>query len=182
MRILTIPNPILNIPAKRVDVFDKKLTSIVDEMLETLAAQHDPDGVGLAAPQIGLSLRLFVIKPKKNQPAKLFVNPEIVKRETQNAKRETNSKSKTRNTDSSKLEGCLSIPKIWGQVNREKKVYIRYQNIKGKWLKGQFDGFEAVIIQHELDHLDGILFTQRVLEQKGKLYKEEAGELKRFEI
>ena len=70
-----------------------------------------------------------------------------------------------------KLEGCLSIPKIWGKVKRAKTLSLRYQDEKGNIHKEKFSGFIATIIQHETDHINGILFTQRVLEQKGKLYQ-----------
>jgi peptide deformylase len=80
-----------------------------------------------------------------------------------------------------KLEGCLSIPRIWGPVKRAERVFLHYQDVDGiehhKW----FSGFEAMIIQHEVDHLKGITFTQRSLEQKGQLYREENDELVKIE-
>ena len=75
------------------------------------------------------------------------------------------------------LEGCLSIPRIWSPVNRHAKVHLEYTNLRGERKDKWFSGFDAVIIQHEMDHLHGILFTQRSLEQHMKLYEEKNGKL-----
>ena len=80
-----------------------------------------------------------------------------------------------------KLEGCLSIPRIWGPVKRADRIFLNYQDMTGKKYLKWFSGFEAIIIQHEVDHLNGIVFTQRSVEQKGQLYKEENDELVKIE-
>lgn len=158
--IVFTPNTVLTTPAKTVTTFDKKLTHLVKDLKISLRAARNPKGVGLAAPQIGESWRVFVTKPKDT--IRVFVNPEIVE--------------KTGETDGvpereNKLEGCLSIPKIWGKVHRSTSVTLTYQDEQGVSHKETFTGFLATIIQHETDHTNGILFVQRVLEQKGKLYE-----------
>lgn len=187
MNIVHVPNTILTTPARPVVQFGARLEKIVSEMIATLIAQKNPEGVGLAAPQVGLSMRLFIIKPTKSAKPSFFVNPEVIASEIPNQKSETNSndqnaKNKLQNADAKKLEGCLSIPQIWGEVMRETTIKLRYQNLKGTREEKIFSGFPAVIIQHEMDHLNGILFTQRVLEQKGQLYHEHNGELEKYEI
>lgn len=160
--IVHIPQQVLSTPAKTVTVFDKKLRSIVGDMKETLLAARNPKGVGLAAPQIGIGLRIFVTKPSPKDDIRVFINPEIVQREPIE-------KTPGKNEH---LEGCLSIPHVWGDVDRSKTVTIRYQDEQGNPHEETITGFLAVIIQHETDHVNGILFTQRVLEQKNKLYQD----------
>ena len=70
-----------------------------------------------------------------------------------------------------KLEGCLSIPNVWGYLKRPQSVTLRYMNLEGKTIENHYDGFMATIVQHETDHLNGILFTKRVLEQNQKLFR-----------
>jgi peptide deformylase len=129
-------------------------------MSETLLATSDPKGVGLAAPQVAVLKRFFLTKPTDKAKIKTFINPEII----ENIENRQESKSKL-------LEGCLSIPNVWGKVSRAKQVTLMYQNEKGKIFQKTFKGFMATIIQHEVDHLNGILFTKHVLEQSNKLYK-----------
>lgn len=163
--IVHVPDNILTTPAKIITVFDTKLKRTIADMTETLRATVHPKGVGLAAPQVGLELRLFITKPTPQAAVRVFINPEIIKR------------SKTQTTGvperENKLEGCLSIPEIWGRVKRAASLTLRYQDETGKSHEENFTGFLATIIQHETDHVNGILFTQRVLEQKGKLYEVE---------
>ncbi len=158
--IVTSPNPVLTSPAKPVVSFDRRLARLILDLTTTLKGTKNPKGVGLAAPQIGEPWRVFVTKPKDD--VRVFVNPEIVK--------------KTGETDGvpereNKLEGCLSIPKIWGKVKRAAAVTLRYQDKTGKSREETFRGFMATIVQHETDHVNGILFVQRVLSQNGKLYQ-----------
>lgn len=159
--IVHVPQPVLTTPAKIVTSFDKRLAKLIRDMKTTLLASRNPKGVGLAAPQIGENLRVFLTKPKKH--IRVFINPEIKKKSTEL----TDGVPEREN----KFEGCLSIPKIWGKVHRVTTLTLRYQDESGKTHEEQFDGFLATIIQHETDHINGILFTQRVLEQKGKLYQ-----------
>jgi peptide deformylase len=161
MRIVHIPQSVLSTPAKRITVFDKKLRASIADMKETLLSARNPKGVGLAAPQVGLGLQLFLIHPSAKDPVSVFINPEIIHKEPVT---ETTKKSEH-------LEGCLSIPNIWGDVKRAPALTMKYQDEQGKPHEETFTGFPAVIIQHEYDHIQGVLFTQRVLEQKNKLYQ-----------
>lgn len=161
--IVHVPNEVLTTPAKQVVLFDKRLLALIRTMKETLAATRNPKGVGLAAPQIGEPWRVFITRPRESDPIRVFVNPEII----------THSDDVTGGVPErdNKLEGCLSIPKIWGKVHRSSSLTLRYQDEKGTAHEESFEGFLATIIQHETDHIDGILFTHRVIAQKEKLYQ-----------
>lgn len=161
--IVFVPNPVLTTPAKTVTAFDKKLSDIIADMKETLIATTNPKGVGLAATQIGLGLRIFITRPTETSEIRTFINPEIV----------STGESLTDGVPGrgNKLEGCLSIPNVWGKVKRQTRVTLRYQDETGQVKQEEFTGFMATIIQHETDHCNGILYTQRVLEQKEKLYQ-----------
>lgn len=164
MKIVQVPHRVLTGPAQTVKVFDKKLTQLIGEMKQTLIATRNPKGVGLAAPQVGVALRLFLTRPTEEAKIRVFINPEII----------STSPEKTDGVPErdNKLEGCLSIPKIWGQVKRNQKLKLKYQDEQGQIHEEEFSGFMATIIQHETDHTNGILFTQRVVEQQGKLYEQ----------
>ncbi|GIW62941.1 MAG: peptide deformylase [Patescibacteria group bacterium] len=163
-KILTTPNEILNKPVTAVSKFDKRLKGIVDRMVATLDVQTDPPGVGLAANQIGLCLAIFVIKKNKNDKPQVFINPEILEKGKlmQNLEDSPNCS----------FEGCLSIPRIWSPVDRFDWVKVKFQDLSGNVLIKKFSGMDSVIVQHEVDHLNGILFTKRVMEQNKNLYKE----------
>lgn len=161
--IVHVPNQVLTTPAKPVSRFDKRLEKLIADLLSALKATKNPKGVGLAAPQIGESLRVFVTRPTEKSQIRVFINPEIVKKSVA----QTDGVPEREN----KLEGCLSIPKIWGRVRRAASLTLRYQDEQGRLHQESFTGFLATIIQHETDHTNGILYTQRVLEQKGKLYE-----------
>jgi peptide deformylase len=172
--IVVTPNPILIKKTQKVTKFDKKLNDILRQMEETLKSTTDPVGVGLAAPQVGLPLSIFQMKPTDSSPVKHFINPVIVQKPIMsddisaiNRKEESVKKQRKGKL----LEGCLSIPNIWGHVTRDKNLTLEWQDEKGRKHKKYFTGFPAVIIQHEMDHLQGILFTKHVVEQKEKLYK-----------
>lgn len=156
--IVTVPHTVLTTPAKEVTVFDKKLHQLIVDMKETLLSTVKPKGVGLAAPQVGISLKIFLTKPKDD--IRVFINPNIM-----------HTSSEVQKNESKKLEGCLSIPNVWGKVKRNTALTLQFQDETGKKHKEQCSGFIATIIQHETDHVNGILFTQRVLEQQGKLYQ-----------
>ena len=161
--IVYVPNDVLTIPAKTITVFDKRLTRLIADMKTALRATNNPKGVGLAAPQIGESRRVFITRPKPSGPIRVFINPQIIAHAD-----EVSDGVQGRDN---KLEGCLSIPKIWGKVKRAMSLTLRYQDEAGVAHEEQFDGFLATIVQHETDHLNGILFTQRVLEQKSNLFQ-----------
>jgi peptide deformylase len=163
--IVTFPEPSLRLKAKQVTKFDTELQTLVDNMFETMRAAP---GVGLAAPQIGESLRLVVVeyaededenaKPKKY----VLVNPEIIKR------------SEEMVVD---VEGCLSLPGLAGRVERHQAVTVKAKNRFGKPLKIEAEGWLARIFQHEIDHLDGVLYIDRA-EEVFELTPEDAEQIK----
>lgn len=164
--IVTIPNNVLSTPSKTITVFDKKLEKLVQDMKKTLLATTKPKGVGLAAPQIGEGVRAFITRPSSKDDIRIFINPEIIGYSEIITHEE-------KNKDETPLEGCLSIPLIWGHVDRAHTLTLKYQDLQGNIHEEIFEGFMATIIQHETDHTNGILFTQRVLEQHQKIYKTE---------
>jgi len=160
-QIVKIPNIVLSTPVQPVISFDKKLTKIISDMKATLVHATNPKGVGLAATQIGIPLAIFLTRPKEKDVIRVFINPTIIHRDP-----DEHNADKT-----NQLEGCLSIPGVWGTVNRSPSITLMYQDEQGTKNEEQFSGFLATIVQHEMDHLQGILFTQRVLEQKNKFYQ-----------
>jgi peptide deformylase len=191
-KIIVTPSKNLIKMSSPVQKFDKKLKKIVKEMSETLDATVDPVGVGLAAPQVGIAKRIFLAKPQEKGKTLVFINPEIIEASEgeeipilpNSAKvelmKKMAEKKKTRPGRKGKLlEGCLSVPNIWGNVSRKKDIKVKYWDLDGRQHVEDFKGFPAIIIQHELDHLNGILFTKHVLSQGEKLYrsyKNEEGE------
>jgi len=167
MKILISPDPFLKIVAKPVEKLDKKLRDQIEEMTKVLRAAQDPEGVGLAATQVGINKRLLILN--LHNQIEVIINPKILK--TSEAKlSEIYTKKKDR-----WLEGCLSLPRIWGFVDRPFWVEMEYQTIKSDQLvlkTRKFEGVESSYALHEYDHLDGILFTDRILEQKGTIYQE----------
>jgi len=137
-------------------------------MSKALESATDPIGVGLAAPQVGKSIRLFIAKPKVNSKILVFINPRIIDKKPPVVSK--------KGQKHKKLEGCLSLKDVWGEVERSPQITLEYMNEKGKTYKKTFTGFLATIIQHEIDHLEGVLFPKRVLEQKGTLYKSQKDE------
>ncbi|MBU1327333.1 peptide deformylase [Patescibacteria group bacterium] len=169
MDIVSVPNQALTTPAQAVKSFDKRLVKLIDWMKRTLIAAKNPRGVGLAAPQIGELYRIFITRPAEKSKIRIFINPEIIKKSddvTDGLPAQTGVPERE-----NWLEGCLSIPKIWGRVKRAASVTLRYRDETGKQHEEEFTGFLATIIQHETDHVNGVLFTKRVLERKGKLYQ-----------
>lgn len=174
--IVQTPNPVLITPTQKVNKIDKTIREIVSLMKKTLTDSDNPKGVGLAAPQIGIPLSIFITRPKETSTMEVFINPEITWRSKNLAEINREKSSKPSIKKDRKLEGCLSINNVWGHLRRPDKVRLKYMNMEGAWEENEFSGFMATIIQHETDHLSGILFTQRVLEQKEKLYKIEEDE------
>lgn len=141
-KIITTENPILRQKAKKVHHFDPSLQKLVNDMFETMEDAH---GAGLAAPQIAQSIRVLVAE-YEDQKLALF-NPEILKAE-----------GEERGT-----EGCLSIPGYVGEnIRRATKVLIKAQDVRGKTIRVPVEGWFARILQHEIDHLDGILYLDRL--------------------
>lgn len=175
LKVVDVKNPILRQKAKPVAKIDKKVLTLIDSMRETLVAQKDPEGVGLAAPQVGKSLQIFLVHYKSfNQ---VFINPQIL--EVDKAKK-INKEGKRKNKEI--LEGCLSLPHYYGPIKRSQKVKLAYQNEKGEKITKEFTGFDAQIVQHEVDHLEGRLFVDKILEQKAPLYKFDGDDWEEVEI
>ncbi len=175
LKIVTAPNPILSEIAKPISKVNTAITVVVEEMKKTLAATTDPKGVGLAAPQVGKSLRIFIAKPTDKSRVLVFVNPKILQKSSKldYVKRPKKDSSKKA---SKKLEGCLSLPNIWGPVLRASSLTLSYLDEKGQHHEQKFSNFLATVVQNEMDHLEGVLFPKRVLEQKGILYKSHKNE------
>lgn len=175
-KIVQAPNPVLLATAKKVTKIDDVIKKLVAEMRDTLENARDPEGVGLAAPQVGKSLQLFIVKEDKNAPVMVVINPRIDSFTDSKPVKTTKKKS----DDDVRLEGCLSLNNVWGVVNRHESVTLSYTDLEGKKQTQTFKDFLATIIQHEVDHLHGVLFPKRVLEQNGTLYnskKNAEGEL-----
>ena len=176
MQILSAPNKFLNIKSEDIKNIDRNIKKIVSEMAECLDSQKDPQGVGLAAPQVGLNVRLFISKPTPTSKRQVFINPRIIgffDKKIPDGKRKGGKR---------KLEGCLSIPRIWAPIKRKYGVKIEYMDLKGKIYTKKFTGYQSIIIQHEIDHLEGILFTQRALEQKAQMFEEKGEKLVKIEL
>ncbi len=169
MKIVQSPHAVLSQKAKPVKIIDAEIKQLLKAMAVALASAKDPEGVGLAAPQIGKSLQIFLIKESPEAPLMTFINPKI-ERFFANPKK-TNRKTVKKKERGVQLEGCLSIKDIWGVVKRNYGVVITYQDETGTKHEKEFVGFMATIVQHEYDHLQGILFPKRVLEQNNPLYK-----------
>jgi peptide deformylase len=160
--IVPAKDPKLRKVSKSIKKIDKKMLSLAKDLKDTLRAQKDPEGVGLAAPQIGVFVRMFAMDNEGE--ILIVINPKIV----------SISKSVTINKkgeDDDILEGCLSIPNFYGPIKRSNKITIKYKDIKGDTITRAFKGFPAQIVQHEIDHLEGVLFVDKLLEQKKSLYK-----------
>ena len=154
-KIVTLPEPVLRRKARTITTFDKNLQTLIDDMIETM---REAPGVGLAAPQVNVSERLIVVEYAEEQeeeaegqlekPKKLFVliNPEIVKSSADTLMG---------------VEGCLSIPNLVGEVERHAVIQVKGLNRHGKPAKVKAEGWLARIFQHEIDHLNGILFPDR---------------------
>ena len=144
--IVQVPDPVLRAVADPVERFDDGLRALAQDMMDTM---YDAPGRGLAAPQVGLGLRLFVMDVgwKEGTPhPQVFVNPEIVDASAARVTRE---------------EGCLSIPGRVSRVTRPNEVSLRWRDLEGEAWEGRFEGFAATCVQHEIDHLDGILCIDR---------------------
>ncbi|WP_158209370.1 peptide deformylase [Myroides phaeus] len=130
---------------------DENLKLLISRMYQTVRDENKP-GVGIAAPQVGIARRLFIAQrmDKKDNPFEFFINPEIVW--FSNIKRRGE-------------EGCLSIPDAYGDVHRSLAIQITYYDMSGTHFQEVVEGFTAVIMQHEMDHLNGVLFTDRMEEQ-----------------
>ena len=159
MKILITNDPFLRVVAKPVQKLDKKLEKQISEMISTLKASRDPEGVGLAATQVGIDRRLFIVILNGNP--EIFINPTITKlSEAMFSTVHTKKKDRW-------LEGCLSLPGIWGVVDRPYSIEIDYLTPENGALvprHRKFEDVESAYVQHENDHLNGILFTDKAVD------------------
>jgi peptide deformylase len=161
--IITTENPVLRRKAKKAPKITPRLQELADDMVETM---RSAPGLGLAAPQVGVSERLFVaeIEASEEHPGsgKLYIvfNPDYVWRSTELA-------------DST--EGCLSVPGWAGEVTRHHKVVVKGLDRHGKRIRIEAEGLLARVFQHEIDHLDGVLFTDRISDPQ-KIWEVKPGE------
>ena len=144
LKIITKEDPILRKTSRPVEEITPRILPLLDDMRDTLKKAQ---GVGLAAPQVGVLRRVVLVENEEGEVLEL-INPIIV------------SASEERQED---LEGCLSVPGEWGITNRPMTVTVRAQNRKGEWYEATGSGLTARCFCHELDHLDGTLYTDKVL-------------------
>ena len=155
LKIVTYPNPVLLTVGKPVETadFENSLAKTVEEMFETM---YDAGGVGLAAPQVGISKRFFVMDtrdPEGNRQPQVFVNPRIIHVEGEQVGD----------------EGCLSFPGLFQQIQREMRVVVRAQDVKGDEFEADLTELAARCVLHETDHCDGIVFIDRITPLKREL-------------
>jgi len=148
-------DPVLRQKAKRVSRIDKSIQRLIDDMVETM---QQANGVGLAAPQVGVSLRVIVLQMPEEEPMAI-INPEMVKRL---GEREV-------------TEGCLSIPGYFGEIKRSDSVIVKGRDRQGKAIRIRATGLMAEALEHEIDHLNGILYIHH-LESQDKLHEVEASD------
>ncbi len=158
--ILQYPHPLLKLPCSPVELIDQEVRDLLVDLVETM--RQGPGSVGVAAPQIGVSLRLCVVDVSMSKLGKEsnhgllhLINPEIV--EARGA--------------ATMREGCMSIPAYTGDVERPTRITLRYSDGGGNPRELAVEGFEAVAIQHEIDHLNGILFLDRITSVKTGLFR-----------
>jgi peptide deformylase len=173
-KIVGSHNPCLRKISKPVEKIDKKVLILIQDLKDTLIIQKNPEGVGLAAPQLGKNLQIFFINYKNIQ--RIVINPEILE------VKEIGKSKKKKRPGLKIMEGCLSLPNYYSPVKRASYVKLKYLDEKGKEVIEEFKGFYAQIVLHEVDHLKGELFVDRVLEQKKKLYKLEKDEWEEVEL
>jgi peptide deformylase len=158
--ILIYPHPILKTACPTVAALDGEISALIEDLVDTMHA--GPGSVGVAAPQIGLSLRVCVVDVSQNRLGRdnnhgllALINPEIVRREGAAIMR----------------EGCMSVPDYTGDVERATAITVRFLDGTGELQELEASGFEAVAIQHEMDHLDGLLFLDRIASLKTGLFR-----------
>lgn len=162
-KIITLPNPLLRQKSKTV-AFDRDTENLIKELKSTLSSTEGKvKGVGLSAVQIGIPKRIFLAYSKPSKKFLTFINPEI----TWFSKTLTSGVPESKN----KYEGCLSVPGLWAIIKRSKTIKIKYQTENKVWQVRKFSGQISTVIQHEYDHLEGILFIDQALQQKSPIYE-----------
>ena len=152
--IVALPNPKIRNVSVDVTAFGPELRQLILNLIQTSQVQVDPPALGMAAPQINVFKRVFVAKVRNK--FKPFVNPKIIRK----SQKET-----------ALMEGCFSVTGLYGQVIRQSEIDVQYQDIHGKKVTTKLKGLPAKIFQHELDHLNGILFIDHVDNQNGKMFR-----------
>lgn len=155
MQVVYAPDPKLRIQTKPVKKISPALLQTLKEMVKLTKTFKDPEGVGLASTQVGLDGAFFVAK-KEDEGFLMIINPEILS---------FGKRTKTY------FEGCLSTPNLWGEVKRHLQIKVKYQDESGQTHTETFKGLMAHIFQHEIDHINGIIFQDKVLQQEGRFYK-----------
>lgn len=154
-------DPVLRAKGKRVDKIDARIRELAQNMIETM---HGANGVGLAAPQIGEALQLTVIDVSQveDRPSTMQLNGQAVEPATSMPLVLINPQIELNGKTESGVEGCLSFPEITGEIDRALSIVVRAQNLEGEPIEIETSGFLARAIQHEVDHLNGILFIDRM--------------------
>lgn len=158
LQIITYPDERLKQESEAVTVFDDKLSAYVVDLEQTMRA--GPGGVGIAAPQTGYFQRIVIVdvsgrKKTSNHGRLVLINPEITEWDGMKTGR----------------EGCMSVPDFTGNVIRAERIHMKAQNELGEWQEYDMEGFEARAVQHEVDHLNGILFIDRLVSRRHDLFR-----------
>jgi peptide deformylase len=148
--IRVLPDPVLRQKARKVSKIDSSVQKLIDDMIDTMRAAP---GVGLAAPQVGVSLRIAVIEVPGSE-VMVLINPEVIKREGERPVQ----------------EGCLSVPGYHGEIKRSVRVKVKAQDRQGRNIRLKGEGLLAQVLEHEIDHISGVLYIDHV-ERWGKLWK-----------
>lgn len=161
-KIYQYPEPVLRQETAAIEIFDEDLKKLAEDMADTM---YDAPGIGLAAPQIGESVKLIVVDisvdREEHRQYMTMVNPKIVAQEGSQLDE----------------EGCLSIPELTAKVKRFQKITVSYQDLEGKDLELTTENRFAVVLQHEIDHINGILFIDHLSSLKRNLYKKKVKKL-----
>lgn len=168
-KIVIYPNDVLRVKTKKIEAISTRLIEEIEELKKELVEAEN--GAGLAATQLGIEGRFFGIKDPTTKKVQVFINPEITKSFGEKAFPLIVRDDKTTEDF---LEGCLSFPDYYGTVRRHLKIEVKWQELINKKLvtkKKTLDGFEAIVWQHEADHLDGILFVDWIGLEGGKFYR-----------
>jgi len=156
-KIFTVPDPVLKKKAKNVTKFDDELQTLIDDMVDTM---REAPGVGLAAPQIGVLERVIVVEYYENEEAaEISENEQVLKKRLYTVVNPEITRS-SQETEPG-IEGCLSIPGLVGEVDRNLQITVKAQNRHGQPITLKLKDWTARIFQHEIDHLNGVLFTDR---------------------
>ena len=158
LEIVTWPDEVLEAKAKPIEV-TPELQEFIEDMIETM---YESDGVGLAAPQVGESVRLICVDqtgPKERAELRVYINPEIVERSAETVESE---------------EGCLSCPELAVKVDRHERIKVKALDRDGKEVCVDAEGFLAIVLQHEIDHLEGVTLADRLGRLKKGLYRKKA--------